>query len=49
MTKEQMKRNADKHVESCAGVKKNPVKGYRESAWAECKALEMIVKLNKEV
>lgn len=48
MTKAQMKRDADQHIASTKGVKKNKVKGYRESAWAECLAFEKIMKANRE-
>ena len=49
MTKREMKQNADRHIASTKGVQKNKIKGYRESAWGECKALEMMVKANREV
>ena len=49
MTKEQMKRNTDQHIASTKGVQKHKVKGYRESAWAECLAFEKIMKAHKEV
>ena len=42
MTKAQMKNDADRHIASTKGVDKNKRKGYREKAWVECQALEMI-------
>ena len=47
MTKAQMKQSADRHIASTKGVEKNKRKGYRERAWIECQALEMILKANK--
>ena len=49
MTKEQMKKVADQHIASTKGVQKNKIKGFRELAWSECKALEVLVKVNREV
>lgn len=47
MTKQQMKQNADQHIASTKGVTKNKTKGYREKAWADVIALEMIMKATK--
>jgi hypothetical protein len=48
MTKQQMKQSADQHIASTKGVQKNKVKGFRESAWAECLAFEKIMQKNRE-
>ena len=47
MTKEDMKRNTDQHIASTWN-NKDKRKGYRATAWSECKALEQILKANKE-
>ena len=46
MTKEETKRNIDKYINNCK-VSKPGQKGSRPEAWADLKALEILVKAAK--
>lgn len=49
MTKQDMKRNLDRHIRNTKGVTRTTgrKKGYREAAWSEVKALELLLNAAK--